>query len=231
MNCLIIDDNAVARGALKQLVLRDKDLSLLGECENAVEAYHKIMNEPVDLLLLDIEMEGMSGIELAKSLGNRNPIIIFATSHRDYAIEAFELNVADYITKPVAPGRFLQAVEKAKEIFRSRNQEVRVEENSFIFLRDSNIIRRVRIDDIMFAEAMGDYVRIYTFDHAYSIHSSLRQVETKLPVSKFLRVHRSFIIQVGKIDTIEGGTLIINRKTVPVADAYRAALNKRLKIL
>lgn len=231
MNCLIIDDNAVARGAMKQLVLRDNDLSLLGECENAVEAYHKIMNEPVDLLLLDIEMEGMSGIELAKSLGKKNPIIIFATSHSSYAIEAFELNVADYITKPVAPGRFLQAIEKAKEIFRSRNQEVRVEDNSFIFIRDSNIVRRIRIEDIMFAEAMGDYVRIYTLDNAYSIHSSLRQVETKLPVSRFLRVHRSFIIQVGKIDTIEGGTLIINRKTVPVADAYRAALNKRLKIL
>jgi DNA-binding LytR/AlgR family response regulator len=231
MNCLIIDDNVVARGAMKQLVRQDKDLILLGECENAVEAYQKIMNEPVDLLLLDIEMDSMTGIELAKSLGTKNPIIIFVTGHRGYAIEAFELNVADYITKPVTPVRFLQAIEKAKEIYRSRTQEVKMDDESFVFIRDSNVVRRIRIDDILFAEAMGDYVKIYTLDHFYSIHSSLRQVESKLPGAKFLRVHRSFIIQVGKIDTIEGGTLIINRKTVPVADAYRAALNKRLNIL
>jgi DNA-binding LytR/AlgR family response regulator len=231
MNCLIIDDNVVARGAMKQLVRQDKDLILLGECENAVEAYQKIMNEPVDLLLLDIEMDSMTGIELAKSLGTKNPIIIFVTGHRGYAIEAFELNVADYITKPVTPVRFLQAIEKAKEIYRSRTQEVKMDDESFVFIRDSNVVRRIKIDDILFAEAMGDYVKIYTLDHFYSIHSSLRQVESKLPGAKFLRVHRSFIIQVGKIDTIEGGTLIINRKTVPVADAYRAALNKRLNIL
>jgi DNA-binding LytR/AlgR family response regulator len=231
MNCLIIDDNVVARGAMKQLVRQDKDLILLGECENAVEAYQKIMNEPVDLLLLDIEMDSMTGIELAKSLGTKNPIIIFVTGHRGYAIEAFELNVADYITKPVTPVRFLQAIEKAKEIYRSRTQEVKMDDESFVFIRDSNVVRRIRIDDILFAEAMGDYVKIYTLDHFYSIHSSLRQVESKLPAAKFLRVHRSFVIQVGKIDTIEGGTLIINRKTVPVADAYRAALNKRLNIL
>jgi DNA-binding LytR/AlgR family response regulator len=231
MNCLIIDDNVVARGAMKQLVRQDKDLVLLGECENAVEAYQKIMNEPVDLLLLDIEMDSMTGIELAKSLGTKNPIIIFVTGHRGYAIEAFELNVADYITKPVTPVRFLQAIEKAKEIYRSRTQEVKMDDESFVFIRDSNVVRRIKIDDILFAEAMGDYVKIYTLDHFYSIHSSLRQVESKLPGAKFLRVHRSFIIQVGKIDTIEGGTLIINRKTVPVADAYRAALNKRLNIL
>jgi DNA-binding LytR/AlgR family response regulator len=231
MNCLIIDDNVVARGAMKQLVRQDKDLVLLGECENAVEAYQKIMSEPVDLLLLDIEMDSMTGIELAKSLGTKNPIIIFVTGHRGYAIEAFELNVADYITKPVTPVRFLQAIEKAKEIYRSRTQEVKMDDESFVFIRDSNVVRRIRIDDILFAEAMGDYVKIYTLDHFYSIHSSLRQVESKLPGAKFLRVHRSFIIQVGKIDTIEGGTLIINRKTVPVADAYRAALNKRLNIL
>ncbi|WAC14675.1 LytR/AlgR family response regulator transcription factor [Dyadobacter pollutisoli] len=231
MNCLIIDDNVVARGAMKQLVRQDKDLVLLGECENAVEAYQKIMAEPVDLLLLDIEMDGMTGIELAKSLGTKNPIIIFVTGHRDYAIEAFELNVADYMTKPVTPVRFLQAIEKAKDIYKSKTQEVKLDDESFVFIRDSNVVRRIKIDDILFAEAMGDYVRIYTADHSYSIHSSLRQVESKLPVARFLRVHRSFIIQVGKIDTIEGGTLIINRKTVPVADAYRAALNKRLNIL
>lgn len=231
MNCLIIDDNIIARTTLKQLVKKDPSLTLSGECADAMEAYQKIMSEQVDLLLLDIEMEDMSGIELVKSLGNKNPIIIFTTSKKDYAAEAFELNVADYITKPVTTVRFLQAIDKAKEIFRSRKLEIKTADDSFLFIRDSNIVRRLKIEDILYAEAMGDYVKLYTTEKFYSVHSSLKDVEGKLPDSRFLRVHRSFIIQVGKIDTIEGGTLIINRKMVPVADTYRAALNQRLKIL
>jgi DNA-binding LytR/AlgR family response regulator len=231
MNCLVVDDNLIARTTLKQLVKQDKELVLSGECENAIDAYRKIMEEPVDLLLLDIEMEGMTGIELVRSLGNKNPVIIFTTSKKEYAAEAFELNVADYITKPVTPARFLQAVEKAKEIFRSRKQDVKIEGDSFLFIRDSNIVRRLKIEDILYAEAMGDYVKLYTVEKFYSVHTSLKEVEGKLPEAKFLRVHRSFIIQVGKIDTMEGGTLIINKKMVPVADTYRAALNRRLNVL
>ena len=231
MNCLIIDDNIIARTTLKQLVKKDPGLTLVGECADAMEAYQKIMSDPIDLLLLDIEMEGMSGIELVKSLSTKNPIIIFTTSKKEYAAEAFELNVADYITKPVTTIRFLQAIDKAREIFKSKKQEIKTEDDSFLFIRDSNIVRRLKIDEILYAEAMGDYVKLYTSDKFYSVHSSLKEVEIKLPHSKFLRVHRSFIIQVGKIDTIEGGTLIINRKMVPVADTYRSALNQRLKIL
>lgn len=231
MNCLVIDDNIIARTTLKQLVKHDRELVLVGECDNAMDAYRRIMDEQVDLLLLDIEMDGMTGIELVKSLGSKNPVIIFTTSKKEYAAEAFELNVADYITKPVTPARFLQAIEKAREIFKSKKQEVRMEDDSFLFIRDSNIVRRLKIADILYAEAMGDYVKLYTLEKFYSVHSSLKDVEAKLPESKFLRVHRSFIIQVGKIDTIEGGTLIINKKMVPVADTYRAALNRRLNVL
>jgi DNA-binding LytR/AlgR family response regulator len=231
MNCLVIDDNIIARTTLKQLIKHDKELVLVGECDNAMDAYRKIMDEQVDLLLLDIEMDGMTGIELVRSLGSKNPVIIFTTSKKEDAAEAFELNVADYITKPVTPARFLQAIEKAREIFRSKRQELKMEEDSFLFIRDSNIVRRLRIDDILYAEAMGDYVKLYTGEKFYSVHSSLKEVEGKLPETKFLRVHRSFIIQVGKIDTIEGGTLIIGKKMVPVADTYRSALNRRLNVL
>lgn len=231
MNCLVIDDNLIARTTLKQLIAKDTAINFYGECDNAAEAYQKIVSSPIDLLLLDIEMEGMTGIELVKTLGNKQPIIIFTTSKSEYAAEAFELNVADYITKPVTTARFLQAIEKAKEIYKSKRQEVKTDQESFLFIRDSNIVRRIKIEDILYAEAMGDYVKLYTTDKFYAIHSSLKDVEGKLPPDQFLRVHRSFIIQIGKIDTIEGGTLIINRKMVPVADSYRAALNQRLRIL
>ncbi len=229
MNCLIIDDNSIARTTLRQLVSLHEDLNLVAECADAVEAYQAMLDHQVDLLLLDIEMPGMSGIELAKTLANKQVIIVFTTFQRDYAAEAFDLNVADFITKPIMPVRFLQAIDKAREAF--RNKQLKRNDDQFVFIRDSNIVRKIRFDDILFLEAKGDYVNVYMQDKQYSIHSSLKSLEEKLPGSIFLRVHRSFIINVGKIDTLEGGTLIIQNKFVPVSDAYRSTLNKRIQIL
>lgn len=231
MNCLIIDDNQIARLTLIQLMGLEPSLNLIGECDNATEGYHKILTDSIDLLFLDIEMPGMSGIELVKSLGLKQPMIIFITSKRDYAVEAFDLRVVDFIVKPILPARFLQAVEKAKDILQTKKNKLNEIADEFIFIRDSNKVRRIRLDEILFLEARGDYVKIAVHEKIYSIHSSLKSVEDKLPPHIFLRVHRSYIINVGKIDTIEGGTLIIDKNLVPVSDAFRAALNKRVQIL
>ena len=176
-------------------------------------------------------MPGMSGIELVKSLGQKQPMIIFTTAKRDYAVEAFDLRVVDFIVKPVSPARFLQSIEKAKEILETKKNKVSEVSDEFIFIRDSNTVRRLKLNEILFLEAMGDYVKIAVHEKIYSIHSSLKSVEDKLPNHIFLRVHRSYIINVSKIDTIEGGTLIIDKNLVPVSDAFRAALNKRVQIL
>jgi DNA-binding LytR/AlgR family response regulator len=231
MNCLIIDDNKIARTTIKQLAKQVKDLEVLGECSDAMEAYNLIQEQPIQLLLLDIEMPGMTGLELIRNLGAKKPIIIFTTSKKEYAAEAFELNVADYIVKPVTPGRFIQAIDKAREILDSNKEEVKLADDEFIFIRDANIVRRLKLEDILYAEAMGDYVRLYTPQKFYAIHSTLKAVEERLPAGKFLRVHRSYIVAINKIETIQEGALIINSKPVPVADAYRSALNKRLNIL
>lgn len=231
MNCLIVDDNKIARTTMKQLASQVKDISLVGECTNALEAYNLMQEEPVDLLLLDIEMPGMTGIELTRSLGGKRPVIIFTTAKKEYAVEAFELNVADYIVKPVTVARFMQAMDKARELIESNKVEVRTEADEFVFIRDSNIVRRLKIDEILFAEAMGDYVKLYTTQKFYAIHTTLKAVEERLPAAKFIRTHRSYIVAISKIDTIQDGALVINGKTVPVADAYRAALNKRMNIL
>ncbi len=233
MNCLIIDDNIIARTTLKQLVSQDESLNLIAECPDATEAYREILSHDIDLLLLDIEMPGMSGIDLAKSLGSKTPLIIFTTSKKDYAAEAFDLHVVDFITKPVMPVRFLQSIAIAKDIYKSRTQTQAVEMNEaeVLFFRDSSIIRRIKTDEILFAEAKGDYVRLYTTDKVHAVHSTLKAVEEKLPASRFLRVHRSFIVQINKIDSIEGSTLVIHKQFVPVADSYRSSLNKRLNIL
>lgn len=216
---------------MKQLVSQVKDMNLAGECANAMDAYNLLQQEQVDIILLDIEMPGMTGLELTKNLGSNRPVIIFTTSKKEYAAEAFELNVADYIVKPVTPSRFIQAIDKARAILQSDTEEYQLDNDEFIFIRDSNIVRRLKLDDILFAEAMGDYVKIYTPQKFYAIHTTLKSVEERLPSSKFLRVHRSYIVAITKIDTIQDGALVINGKSVPVADAYRAALNKRMNIL
>lgn len=231
MKCLIVDDNKIARTTMRHLAGQVKDITIAGDYADAGDAYHFLKNNPVDIVLLDIEMPGMNGIELTKNLDKPAPLIIFTTAKKDYAVDAFELNVADYIVKPVTPARFLQAIDKAREMLASRKVQVRMEEDEFIFIRDTNIIHRIKIDDILFAEAMGDYVKIHTAIKFYAIHTTLKSVEDRLPASKFIRVHRSFIAGLYKIDGIQDGALVISGKSVPVADAYRAGLNKRMNIL
>jgi len=231
MNALIIDDNAIARSVLRKLSSQLKDLVIAGECATAIEAYNFLQTQAVDTLLLDIEMPGMSGLELVKNLGAKRPVIVFTTSKKEYASEAFDLNVADYIVKPVTPARFIQAMEKAREILESNREEVKWTEEEFIFIRDSTIIRRLKVDEILYAEAMGDYVKVYTPQKFYAIHTTLRAVEERLPGSRFFRVHRSYLVALNKIDTIQDGVLIIGDKPIPVADAYRKALNARMNVL
>jgi DNA-binding LytR/AlgR family response regulator len=231
MNALIIDDNKIARTTMRQLAGKVADLVVAAECADAIEAFEKLRAQPVDLLLLDIEMPGMSGLELTRDLGGMRPLIIFVSSKKEYAADAFDLNVVDYLVKPVTTARFLQAIDKAREILESSKEEVKLKEDEFIFIRDSNIVRRLRLDNILYAEAMGDYVKLYTPERFYAIHTTLRAVEERLPASSFLRVHRSYLVAIDKIDTLDGGALVVNGKPLPVADAYRAALNRRMNIL
>jgi DNA-binding LytR/AlgR family response regulator len=231
MKCLIVDDNKIARITMLHLASQVKDLVVMGESASAMEAYNVIQSQPVDIVFLDIEMPGMTGLELSQNLGGQRPIIIFTTSKKEYAVEAFELNIADYLIKPVIPARFIQAVGKARELLNSNKEAVNMGDQEFIFIRDSNIVRRLSVNDILYAEAMGDYVKLYTLQKFYAIHTTLKMVEERLPVSKFVRVHRSYIAALAKIDTIQDGALIINGKPIPVADAYRLSLNKKMNVL
>ena len=230
MKCLIVDDNLIARATLSQLATHVSDLTVAGECCDAMEAYQFLRNNQVDILFLDIEMPEMTGLELTRSLDNKGMVVIFTTSKKEYAVEAFELNVADYLIKPFTPARFLQAVGKAREILSSKNDKLQQINDEFIFVRDSNIMRRLKFDDILYAEAMGDYVKFYTTQTFYAIHGTLKSAEERLPGTKFIRVHRSYIVAVSKIDTFQEGGLVVGGKYVPVADAYRKTLNSRINI-
>lgn len=232
MKCLIVDDNKMARMAMKQLVSQVKTLELVAECADAMEAYNHLTTNTIDLLLLDIEMDGMTGLELTKKLGNKSPLIIFTTAKKDYAVEAFELNVADYLVKPVLPARFLQAIERAKELAAKKDKkEEKVAEQDFVFVKDNGVLKKINVDDIMYLEAMGDYVKVYTGQRFHVLHSTLKSIEEKLPPSKFVRVHRSYIVSLSKIDFIQDGAISIGKASVPIADTYRTVLNKRLNLL
>lgn len=231
MKCLIVDDNKMARMALRQLVAQVQNLELIAECSNAMEAYNYLNAVPVDLLFLDIEMPDMSGIDLIKQLGNKKPLIIFTTAKKDYALEAFELSVVDYLVKPITPSRFIQAVEKASEAIESNKQEIKVEDQGFVFVKDNGVLKRISIDDILFLEAMGDYVKVHTQQKFHVVHATLKSIEEKLPSARFVRVHRSFIVAVNKIDFIQEGTINIGKTSIPVADTHKSNLNKRLNLL
>jgi DNA-binding LytR/AlgR family response regulator len=231
MKCIIVDDNKMARMALKQLVSQVPALELVAECNDAAEALDSLNTTQVDLLLLDIEMPDMTGLDLIRKLGNNKPLIIFTTAKKDYAVEAFELNVVDYLVKPIALPRFKQAIEKAQETIDSNKQEVKVEEQGFVFVKDNGVLKRIAIDDILFLEAMGDYVKVHTSQKFHVVHATLKSIEEKLPASKFIRVHRSYIVAINKIDYIQEGTISIGKTTIPVADTHKSNLNKRLNLL
>lgn len=231
MNCLIVDDHEIARDTLIRLLKIDTSLKLVAACENAAEVYKNLATHKVDLLFLDIEMPGVSGIDLVKGLGEKKPLIVFVTSKKDYAVEAFDLNVVDFITKPITPDRFFKAITKAQEIYNLSNLFVGNTQDEYVFIRDAGAIKRIKMEDINFLEAQGDYVKIYMDEKSHAVHSSLKSIEDKLPEKFFVRVHRSFIVNIGKIDTVEGNTLILHKRFVPVSDAYKATLNKRMQIL
>jgi DNA-binding LytR/AlgR family response regulator len=230
MKCLIVDDNMLARMAIRELLTQSKLVNLVGECSNGIEAYEFIKSNPVDLVILDIEMPGMSGIELIKSLAQR-PIIIFSTSKKEYAVDAFELNVADYIVKPVSMHRLIQATQKAQTIYNNRHGSFSKVEQEFLFLKDRGTIRKINLSDILWIEAMGDYVKIYITEKWIMLHSTLKLLEGKLPSGRFLKVHRSYIIAFDKIDYIEDGVIYINKSPVPLAETYKGQLLERLNMI
>ena len=231
MKCLIVDDNKLARMAMKQLVGQINDLELVQECEDAMQAYNAINTGTIDLVFLDVEMPGMSGLELIRNLGSKKPLIIFTTAKENYAVEAFELNVIDYLVKPIKPARFIQSVEKAHEVFSSNKLEVKVGEQEFVFIKDNGVLKRIGIDDILYLEAMGDYVKVHTPQRFHVLHATLKSIEEKLPVARYIRVHRSYIVALNKIDSIQEGVISIGKTTVPIADTYKTTLNKRLNFL
>jgi DNA-binding LytR/AlgR family response regulator len=228
MNCIIVDDDELSRLALKQCVERTENLNLNAVCANAAEALNIIRSQKIDLIFLDIEMPEMSGLEFIRNFHDL-PQIIFVTINKEYGAEAFDYNVTDFLVKPVEYSRFLKGVDKAREI--NETLQVSNEGATDIFIKKDSRLIKIDVKDINWIEALADYVNIYTINGRYTVLSTMKSIEQKLPQKEFARVHRSYIIRLDKIREIEDNAVNINEQIIPISRSYKDNLMKRLNLI
>jgi DNA-binding LytR/AlgR family response regulator len=228
MNCIIVDDDDASRTALLQMTKQVDYLNVVKTCSNPLEAMAALKKEDVDVIFLDIEMPEMTGMDMLKALDNR-PQVILTTSHKEYALDAFDLNVVDYLIKPVTLPRFLKAMAKVKDASGSDDQVTAGQD--YFFIKKDSVLNKVPVKDILWIEALGDYITIHTKDQRFILHATLKSLEGKLPANKFVRVHRSYIVQVDNVKKVEDTTIFINEVSIPVGALYKENFIKRLNTL
>jgi DNA-binding LytR/AlgR family response regulator len=237
LRCMIVDDEPLALDVLETFIDRLDNLELVCRCNNAMEAYTCLQVEQVDLLFLDIQMPKLTGIDFLKSLANP-PKVIFTTAYRDYAVEGFELNVVDYLLKPIAFERFLKAVSKVSasdsrqntipapsSSILPANQDYR---EAFIYLKADKKMVKVMLADILYIESLKDYIRVKTETKEIISYQKISFLEEKLPTEKFLRIHRSFIVALDKIQAFSASAVDLGANEIPIGRFYK---NEVLQVL
>jgi two-component system, LytTR family, response regulator LytT len=221
---IAIDDEPLALQLVNGYIERTPGLKLVGKFDNPVDATDFLANTKVDLVFVDIQMPDLSGIEFTR-LMEKGPKVIFTTAYEKYALEGYKLEIVDYLLKPFSYEEFLTAVRKVQKLLALEKKSLtRVETNSeFLFLKSDYKIKRINFNDILYIEGLKDYVKVYTQNDPKPVLSltSLKLLESKLPDDKFMRVHRSFIVNLGKIDTIERSRIIFGKEYIPVSDQYK----------
>ncbi|HXA00749.1 MAG TPA: LytTR family DNA-binding domain-containing protein [Cytophagaceae bacterium] len=217
MDCLIVDDDEMSRNVVKHFIEKTKSLNLIGMCSDGFEAANILHNTDVDILFLDIEMPGMSGYELIKSMTNPAEIILI-TAKAEHAVEAFEYRITDYLLKPISYPRFLQSIFKVQENMAGVKGRTKAKE---LYVRSDSKIIKASFDDILYIEALADYIMIITTNNKYIVHSTMKGFQSRLPENQFARVHRSYIINKDKIDTIENLFVVIAKKYIPIGASYK----------
>ncbi|MBN2762802.1 MAG: response regulator transcription factor [Bacteroidales bacterium] len=224
ISVIAIDDEPLALQLIADYIQKTPDLKLAGQFENPLEAARFVGLNHIDIVFTDIQMPGLNGIEFTKSMVN-GPVVIFTTAFEKYAIEGFKLDVADYLLKPFTYEEFLTAVHKAERMIRSVTKpadEVQAN-NEFLFLKSDYKIKRINFRNILYIEGLKEYVKVYTMnsDKPVLSLSSLKILETKLPSDKFMRVHRSFIVNLEMIDTIDRSRIVFGKKYIPIGNQYK----------
>ena len=236
INCLIVDDEQYARKLLEGYVNKHPDLQLGGLCKNSMEALQQLNQQQIDLMFLDIQMPDLTGIDFLKTLTHK-PLVIFTTAYQEYALDGYELDVIDYMLKPISFERFLKGVNKAQEHLRIKSQKpeapaafVKTDEDPVdsINIKADYKVYRVKHDAILFIEGLKEYVTFYSSDRKYIVLESLKRLETVLPAKTFLRVHKSYIVNASKVDALYGNMIEIGKHQIPIGKTYAVQVKSRL---
>jgi len=234
MKSIIIDDEKMARAIIGQLISANKNLNLVSEFSNAIEAIKFLNQNEVDLIFLDIHMPNFTGFDLIQTLKNP-PKVILITSDKNFALDAFEYEcIVDYIVKPITPERFNKAVQKAMSVSSSNGVTKKSTENETgkeLYVNIDRRLIKINFESIKLVEAKGDYILIKTEGKNYTVHSTMKKIEEKLPDDLFLKIHRSYIINTKKIIDIEDNSVLIDNDVIPVSRSNRPELIKRLNLL
>lgn len=227
IKCIIVDDEPPAQRVLENYIKEIPSLKLEGKCKNALEAMDILIHKKIDLMFLDINMPKMSGLDFLKTLKNP-PVVIITTAYREYAVDGFELDVLDYLKKPFSLDRFIKAIHKATEKLSLISSvpvlsNEQTEEPDSIFINENRITYQISLKDILYIEAVGDYIKIFTNPRTFITKLTLKKMELFLPANKFLRVHKSFIISISKINKIDGHLIYIEQGRIPLGYGYQKA--------
>lgn len=228
LNCIVVDDEPLALGLIVSYVKKTPFLNLIGSYSNAMDAAKSFDNQKPDLIFLDIQMPEMNGLEFSKLIGDKTKVI-FTTAFQQYAIDGFKVNALDYLLKPISYTDFLQSAQKALnwfEMTNNANKSVAApieEEKKSIFVKTEYKLVQVELDKILYIEGMKDYVKIFIEGEQFPILSlmSMKSLETTLPASQFMRVHRSYIVHANKIKEVERNRIIFGKTYIPVSDSYK----------
>lgn len=228
IKCVITDDEPMARKGLRGYIEKIDFLTLMGECEDAIQLNTLLKNEPVDLVFLDIEMPEMTGLELLSNLTNP-PKVIIVSAYEQYALQGYEFDVVDYLLKPVSFDRFLKSVNRVHDLLQTEQKE----ENEYIFVKSDKQFKKILFKDILFIESMENYVVIQTISSKEVVYTTLKQLYESLPQTVFQQTHRSYLVNMEQVTAIDGNQLTIPPYKIPVARNFRDTifnliLNNRL---
>lgn len=233
ISCLIVDDEPVARDILVAYVEKIPNLKLVKSCKNALEAFDIINSQKIDIFFLDINMPEINGLSLAKLIPKESKVI-FTTAYREYAVEGFNLKAVDYLLKPIAFDRFLEAVNRFLELEKPSQLDVVSEEtisSDFFFVRSDRKMVRINFDDIIFIESLSDYIKIHLKDKAVVTRETITNIEAKLPQHLFLRTHRSFIVAMKMIESYTNEYVELHKKAIPISRSYKESILNKLENL
>lgn len=228
IKCLVVDDEALARKLLASHIAKVEDFEQVGECGSALHAVNFLHKKKVDLIFLDIQMPGMTGLQFAQSLEHK-PAIILTTAYRDFAPEAFDLQVIDYLLKPISFERFLKAVNRFFEKQPASQTETTVTPDNFIYIKADRKTHKISLKDIVYIESLDDYVKVHELNKTTITRENISTVETKLPCPPFVRIHRSFIVNAFWIKAISSESVFLNGKELPLGRVFKKSALMQLQ--